>query len=61
MKGPKELKRFIQKFREHLKRVHYDNLLLFKLETCKKYRKISRRPRDGYISTEKPLDMLRTY
>lgn len=50
MQGPRELKRYVAKRRKHLKAIHWDSLLIFKLERCKKYRKVHRRPRDGYIS-----------
>lgn len=50
MKGPRELKRFVAKRRAHLQAIHFDCLLIFKLERCKKWRKTHRRPRDGFIS-----------
>lgn len=49
MKGPRELKRHVAKYADHLKAIHYDSLILFKLERCKKWRKAHRRPRDGSI------------
>lgn len=49
MKGPRELKRYMAKRRDYLKRIRFDSMLLFKLERCKKWRKVHRRPRDGYI------------
>jgi hypothetical protein len=50
MKGPRELKRYIAKNRKLLKSRRFDDLLIFKLETCKKYRNQNRRPRDGYYA-----------
>lgn len=50
MQGPRELKRYVAKRRKHLKDIHWDSLLIFKLERCKKWRKRHRRPRDGYIA-----------
>jgi len=49
MKGPRELKRYLAVYRSHLKAIHYDSLKIFKLEKCKKWRKVHRRPRDGFI------------
>lgn len=49
MKGPRELKRYVSKSRRYLKDIHFDSLLIFKLERCKKWRKQHRRPRDGFI------------
>lgn len=57
MKGPQELKRYVAKKR----RLHhkgngvvgswaFDDLRVFKLERCKKWRKAHRRPRDGYLA-----------
>ena len=37
MKGPLELKRYIAKYRNHLKAIKFDDLLIFKLERCKKF------------------------
>ena len=48
MKGSTELKRYVAKYRRYLKAIHYDSLLIFKLERCKKWRNRHRRPRDGY-------------
>jgi hypothetical protein len=48
MKGPRELKRYATKHKEWLKAIHWDSLLIFKLERCKKWRKTNRKPRDGY-------------
>lgn len=57
MKGPRELKRYmaiLRKFRGKPNGVigswGMDDLKLFKLERCKKYRKANRRPRDGFNS-----------
>lgn len=50
MKGPRELKRYVAKQRKYLKAIHWDSLLIFKLERCKKWRKQHRRPRDGYLA-----------
>lgn len=48
MKGPQELKRYVFKYGDHLRRINWDSLLIFKLERCKKWRKRHRHPRDGY-------------
>ena len=48
MKGPHELKRYLSIARDHLQAVHFDDLKIFKLERCKKWRKKHRLPRDGY-------------
>lgn len=48
MKGPRELKHYISKYKKYLKAIHYDSLLIFKLERCKKWRGTGRKPRDGY-------------
>lgn len=37
MKGPRELKNYVAKHRKHLKIIHWDSLLIFKLERCKKW------------------------
>lgn len=37
MKGPKELKRYVSKYKEHLKACHWDDLTVFKLWRCKNY------------------------
>lgn len=38
MKGPRELKRYLSKYRLELRAGHYDDLLLMKLQdTCKKW------------------------
>lgn len=37
MKGPKEMKRYVSKYREHLKQVRWDDLAIFKFERCKKW------------------------
>lgn len=37
MKGPKEMKRAISKYREGYKRGHWDFLEVFKWERCKKW------------------------
>jgi hypothetical protein len=37
MKGPRELKRYVAKYREHLKACRWDDLLIFKMERCKKW------------------------
>lgn len=47
MKGPKELKRYVQKHYKMLRVYHWDDLVLFKLDKCKKWRKKHRMPRDG--------------
>jgi len=48
MKGPRELKRYVFKYKDYLNAIHWDSLLIFKLERCKKWRKTSRKPRDGW-------------
>lgn len=37
MKGPKELKLYVSRYRDELKRGHWDDLVIFKLERCKKW------------------------
>lgn len=37
MKGPRELKRLVATHGERLKRGHWDFLIVFKLERCKKW------------------------
>lgn len=56
MKGPRELKRYIaRKKKRHAKANGvlgswaFDDLHIFKIERCKKWRKTHRRPRDGYL------------
>lgn len=56
MKGPRELKRYMAILRSLYGKRNgvvpgycMDDLLLFKLEKDKKYRKQHRRPRDGHI------------
>lgn len=57
MKGPRELKRYVSILRKLrgkgrgngvLGSWAFDDLRIFKLERCKKWRKAHRRPRDGY-------------
>ncbi|MGN6772637.1 MAG: hypothetical protein ACTHJQ_22725 [Rhizobiaceae bacterium] len=55
MKGPRELKRYVavKRARHHkgngvLGSWAFDDLNIFKLDRCKKWRKTHRRPRDGY-------------
>jgi hypothetical protein len=49
MKGPKEYKRYVSKYKDRLKAIHWDDLyLLLVVPNCKKWRKTKRRPRDGY-------------
>lgn len=38
MKGPRELKLYVSRFRNELKSIHFDDLLIFKLERCKKWK-----------------------
>lgn len=54
MKGPRELKRYIAVKRKHHHKGNgvlggwaFDDLRIFKLERCKKWRKAHRRSRDG--------------
>lgn len=47
MKGPRELKRYIARNRKMLRAYRWDDLVIFKLEKCKKWRKRHRMPRDG--------------
>lgn len=49
MKGPRELKQYMSRNRGHLKAVRFDDLLIFKMERCKKWRKAHRRSRDGSL------------
>lgn len=37
MKGPREMKRYVAKYRDHLKACHWDDLAIFKWERCKKW------------------------
>ncbi len=37
MKGPKEMKRYIAKHKDHLKACHWDDLAIFKWERCKNW------------------------
>lgn len=37
MKGPKEMKRYVAKYRDHLKACHWDDLFIFKCERCKNW------------------------
>lgn len=39
MKGPRELKQYVSRFKDHLKDARWDDLLIFKLERCKKWYK----------------------
>lgn len=55
MKGPRDLKRYMSMLRSLgskkngvLPGYWMDDLYLFKHENCKKWRKVHRRPRDGY-------------
>lgn len=48
MKGPREFKRYVQRNRALLKAYHWDDLMVFKAERDKKWRKRGRKPRDGY-------------
>lgn len=41
MKGPKELKLYVSRNRKLMKAYHWDDLLIFKMERCKKWRKKS--------------------
>lgn len=43
MKGPRQLKLYVSRYREHLKACHWDDLLVFKLERCKKWFKRNKR------------------
>lgn len=56
MKGPRDLKRYMAVLRRLSKKANgvipgswMDDLNLFKLERCKKWRKQNRRSRDGYL------------
>lgn len=51
MKGPRELKQYVSKHRKYLKRVRWDDLLIFKLSRCKKWFK-----RNNRITTEEMND-----
>lgn len=48
MKGSRELKRYIQRNLRLLRAYKWDDLMIFKGERCKKWRKRHRMPRDGY-------------
>ncbi len=53
MKGSKEYKDYVKKHRKYLKAIHWDSLMiLLKFPNCKKWRKIKRRPRDGYFKDD---------
>ena len=47
MKGPKEMKRYVAKYRDHLKAIHWDDLAIFKWERCKKWFKRDKRIKKG--------------
>jgi hypothetical protein len=58
MKGPRDLKRYVAKHKRHIKACHGDDLFLFKMERCKKWRKQNRRSRDGSYGTHaQPLSL----
>lgn len=45
MKGPRELKQYVARYRDHLKSCRWDDLRLMKLETtCKKWYKRRKKP-----------------
>jgi hypothetical protein len=55
LKGSRELKRYVAVLRKLRGKKNgvigswgFDDLKIFKLERCKKWRKTHRRPRDGY-------------
>lgn len=37
MKGPKEMKRYVAKWRKELNKIGWDDLAIFKWEKCKKW------------------------
>jgi hypothetical protein len=37
VKGPRELKRYVAKYREHLRACRWDDLVVMRLELCKKF------------------------
>jgi hypothetical protein len=39
VKGPRELKLYVSRFRKELNAGHWDDLLIFKLDKCKKWYK----------------------
>lgn len=43
MKGPRELKLYVARYRDHLKRCRWDDLFVFKMERCKKWFKRDKR------------------
>lgn len=47
MKGPRDAKRYVALYWRDLKRVHWDDLAIFKWEKDRKWRKQNRRNRDG--------------
>lgn len=51
MKGPRQLKRYVATSRKRIKACHGDDLLLFKMERCRKWRGQNRRARDGSYGT----------
>jgi hypothetical protein len=43
MKGPKELKHYVSKYRKELNKMRWDDLFIFKMEQCKKWFKRDKR------------------
>lgn len=43
MKGSRELKRYVAKYGKHLKACKWDDLMIFKMERCKKWFKRNKR------------------
>jgi hypothetical protein len=37
MKGPREMKHYVAKWRKQLNKMHWDDLMIFKWEKCKKW------------------------
>lgn len=51
MKGPRDAKRYVALYWKGLKRVRWDDLMIFKWEKDRKWRKQNRRTRDGSHGT----------
>lgn len=63
MKGSKDHKRYVSVLRSIFGKKNgvipafvFDDLHIFKLETCRKFRKTNRRPRDGYFEKDTSHD-----
>jgi hypothetical protein len=43
MKGPRELKQYVSRYRKKLNKIKWDDLFIFKMEKCKKWFKRDKR------------------